>query len=113
MLARAVDHYHRKGEMALADFCTQGQFIKGELYVYVLGTNGRFLDSGGSSSVLIGRDVSNMRDASGKLFFREMIDTAESQGAGIVEYKWLNRVDGKIEHKQVIEVNGRGNLTYR
>ncbi|MFZ2949896.1 MAG: cache domain-containing protein [Desulfuromonadaceae bacterium] len=99
LLVQAVEHYTKRKDQALADFSMQGQFIKGDLYVYVLGTNGQFLASGGSSSVLIGRDVSSMRDASGKQFFREMIDTAQSQGAGMVEYKWLNRSDGKIEHK--------------
>ncbi|WP_041249152.1 cache domain-containing protein [Geobacter metallireducens] len=99
MLARAVELYNKKKDRSFADFSMQGQFVKGNLYVYVIGTNGKFLASGGSSSVLIGRDVSNMRDAEGKLFFREMIDTAKSQNAGAVEYKWLNRLDGKPEHK--------------
>jgi cytochrome c len=61
--------------------------------------NGQMLASGGSSVVLIGRDVSAMKDAAGKPFFREMIDTAQSKGSGTVEYRWLNRVDKKVERK--------------
>lgn len=99
LLDRAVERYREKKERALAEFSRGGEFISEDLYVYVLGTNGFMLASGGSSSALVGRDVSSMRDASGKAFFREMIDTAQGKGFGQVEYRWLNRVDGKVEKK--------------
>ena len=99
LLARAVDYYKGNKDRALPAFMRAGEFINGELYVYVLDMNGQFLASGGSSSALVGRDVSNMRDAAGKPFFREMIDTAKTKGAGTVEYRWLNRADRKIERK--------------
>lgn len=99
LLARAVDYYKGNRDRALAAFSRAGEFVNEDLYVYVIGMNGQMLASGGSSSALIGRDVSAMRDSAGKLFFREMIDTAKSKGAGMVEYRWLNRVDGKVEHK--------------
>lgn len=99
LLDRAVERYKEKKERALAEFSRGGEFISEDLYVYVIGTNGFMLASGGSSSALVGRDVSGMRDASGKAFFREMIDTAQSKGSGQVEYRWLNRVDSKVEKK--------------
>lgn len=99
LLAKAVEHFKAKHDQALLTFMRSGEFVSGELYVYVIGTNGAFLSSGGSSSALIGRDVTNMRDAAGKEFFREMLDTAKSKGSGQVEYRWLNRVDGKVERK--------------
>jgi cytochrome c len=40
-----------------------------------------------------------MVDARGKPFFREMIDGAASAGSGQVEYRWLNRIDNKVERK--------------
>lgn len=99
LLARAVAQYHKRGDKALADFSEPGRFEDGELYVYALGTDGRFLASGGSSSVLVGRDVSDMRDSAGKPFFQEMIRTAREKGAGHVEYRWLNRADKREERK--------------
>lgn len=99
LLVKAVDYYKGNKDRALAAFSRAGEFINGELYVYVIGLNGQMLASGGSSSALIGRNISTMRDAKGKLFIREMIDTAKSNGSGIVEYRWLNRVDGKVERK--------------
>jgi cytochrome c len=99
LLDKAVDYYKGNKDRALAAFSRVGEFTSDDLYVYVIGINGQMLASGGSSSALIGRDVSGMRDAAGKLFFREMIDTAQSKGSGTVEYRWLNQVDRKVESK--------------
>lgn len=37
---------------------------------------------------LDGKDLSNLKDPDGKLFFREMNKVAERDGAGFVDYKW-------------------------
>ncbi len=99
LLARAVAHYRKRGDKALSDFAEAGRFEDGELYVYVLDTDGKFLASGGSSSVLVGRDVTEMRDSAGKPFFQEMIRTVREKGSGHVEYRWLNRLDKREERK--------------
>lgn len=99
LLLRAVNYYRANKDRALAVFNRQGEFIDGELYVYVIGLNGMTLASGGSSSEMIGRDVSALKDVTGKAFMKEMIETAKSKGSGMVEYRWLNRVDRKIEPK--------------
>ena len=59
LLSRAVAYYKDKKDLALAAFSRQGEFTSGDLYVYVVGTNGVFLASGGSSFVLIDRVVVN------------------------------------------------------
>lgn len=99
LLDRAVAYYQKKKDLALAAFNRQGEFTQGDLYVYVISTNGVMLASGGSSSALIGSNVSGMRDTDGKLIFRDTIDIAKSKGSGTVEYRWLNRVDRKVERK--------------
>jgi cytochrome c len=99
LLAKAVAHYRRRGEKALTDFDVSGRFEDGELYVYVLATDGKFLASGGSSSVLVGRNVAEMRDSAGKPFFKEILKIAAEKGSGHVEYRWLNRLDKREERK--------------
>lgn len=99
LLQRAVSHYKTNGDLALAAFSRAGEFLDGEYYVYVLNLRGTMLASGGSSSALIGRDVTNMADAAGKPFFREMIAGSQAAGSGQVEYRWLNPVDNKVEKK--------------
>lgn len=99
LLARAVTAYRQQGDKAFAAFNAPGEFVDGELYVWVLGTDGVMLASGGSSSALIGRNVTNMRDASGAPFFAEMLEKAKTAKTGVVEYRWLNRLHNKPERK--------------
>jgi cytochrome c len=99
LLEKATAYYRTNGEMALPAFHRVGQFHDGDLYVYVLDTNGVMLTSGGSSSALIGRNVRDLRDPEGKPFFREILDTAATRGSGMIEYRWLNQQHGKVERK--------------
>lgn len=99
MLAKAVAYYKEKGDLALATFSRQGEFIDGELYVVVLSTEGVMLASGGPSSILIDRNIADLQDADGKMFVREELELAAREGRGKVEYRWMNRVDRKIERK--------------
>ena len=99
LLERAVAHYKEVEESALAAFGRKGEFVEGELYVYVISTKGVMLASGGPSSALVGRDVTDLQDAAGKPFFREMLDKAKVSGSGAVEYYWLNPIDNKMGRK--------------
>jgi len=99
LLDRAVAYYQEKKDQAFAAFNRQGEFIQGDLYVYALNTTGVMLASGGSSSALIDRIVVGMSDVDGKLLFKEILETAKAKGSGSVEYRWLNRVDRKVERK--------------
>lgn len=99
LLDRAEKHYRAQGEKALASFNLAGEFKDGELYVYVIDRDGVMLSSGGSSAILIGRNLRDMTDADGKPFFREIVEGARSKGHGVVEYRWLNPQDGRVERK--------------
>ena len=100
LLQKAVNYYKEKGEEALVAFGGKPEFLDKELYVYVVSTGGRMLASGGPSSDLLGLDVSKMKDANGKAFFREMLDKAKTDATGQVDYRWINPADkNKVEHK--------------
>lgn len=99
LLGRAVIAYQQGGDAVFAAFNAASEFVDHELYVWVLGTDGVLLASGGSSAALIGRKVLNMRDAFGAPFFYDMIEQAKSADSGVVEYRWLNRVHNKPERK--------------
>ena len=99
LLQRAVAHYQDLKDPALADFSNEGEFVDGELYVYVVSTAGVLLASGGPSSSRIGRNVADQQDALGKRFFREMLNRAQTDESGTVEYQWLNPLDNKVERK--------------
>ena len=55
--------------------------------------------SGGPAAALVGQNVADLKDVTGKPFMAEILEKAQSQGAGTVTYKWLNRVDNKVEPK--------------
>jgi cytochrome c len=99
LLQRAVARYQDIKDPALADFSSKGEFVDGELYVYVVSTAGVMLASGGPSSSVIGHNVADQQDALGKPFFREMLTKAETSESGTVDYLWLNPVDNKVERK--------------
>ncbi|AYH43528.1 hypothetical protein [Azoarcus sp. DN11] len=73
LLARVEAHYRAQGDKALAAFSRGGEFREGDLYVYALNTDGVMLASGGSSAVLVGRNVGELIDASGRPFIREIL----------------------------------------
>ena len=48
---------------------------------------------------LVGKDLTDVPDASGKHYRREIIDLAQRSGKGWVEYQYKNPTSGKIEPK--------------
>ncbi|MDD2744676.1 MAG: hypothetical protein PHV02_20645, partial [Rhodocyclaceae bacterium] len=72
LLMRASAAYEANRAQALAAFSRAGDFIDGDLYVYVIGNAGDMVASGGPSVALVGRDVRNLKDSAGKPFIKEM-----------------------------------------
>jgi hypothetical protein len=53
----------------------------------------------GDNSKLFGRQLIDLKDASGKPFIREFVDLANAKGNGWVDYQWANPVTGVLEEK--------------
>ena len=101
MLERAVAYYRKNGKQALAAFSRAGEFLDGELYVYVIDNEGLMLASGGPSVTLVGRNILDLKDPKGKNFIKEIVDLSRTKGGGSVDYRWLNREHGAVERKVV------------
>ena len=99
LLDKAVKYYTEMKDRSFSAFSRQGQFIDGDLYVFVLNSEGRMLASGGPSCVFINQDVSAIRDVTGKQFIKELIDDVKTKSSGKIEYRWKNWSNGKIEKK--------------
>jgi signal transduction histidine kinase len=91
MVNKAVAYLKQNGqEKALAEFNkTDGQFVKGELYVVVLDMNGVVL-ADGNKPKLVGKALIEVKDVNGKAFVREELDMARSKGKGWVDFMWFN-----------------------
>ncbi|WP_460121414.1 cache domain-containing protein [Pseudomonas sp. S2_C03] len=101
LLEKALAYYHDHGDKAFAAFSRQGEFVDKDRYVFVVDTKGVMLASGGPSSALIGRDVSEVLGPDLQKAFKNALNVPEGNGIQEAEYRWQNWADGKIERKHV------------
>ncbi|HVO66758.1 MAG TPA: cache domain-containing protein [Syntrophales bacterium] len=100
MVDKAIAYFQANGKAkAFAAFDDpKGQFVKDDLYIYVVDMKGDIL-SHGANKKLIGQHFIDIKDSNGKLFFREILDVGKTKGSGWVDYTWTNPVSKKIEPK--------------
>lgn len=101
LLEKALAYYQSNGDKAFAAFSRQGEFVDHDRYVFVVDTQGVLLASGGPSSALIGRDVSEVLGPDLRQSFEDALKVPEGQGIQQADYRWQNWNDGKVEHKHV------------
>lgn len=80
----------------------KGDFVKRDLYVFVVGRDGIMHAHGGAPEGLVGMQVLDLRDASGKALIREMMEVAPAKGFAEVKYVWLNRLNNRVEDKTAL-----------
>jgi len=99
---KAVGFYKASGKrISLAEYTNpKGQFVQDEMYIYVLNRRGTML-AHGVNERFVGEDFSNLKDSDGKSFIKEILETANTQGRGWVEYKWYNPVTKEVLPKKV------------
>jgi cytochrome c len=100
LVKKAVAHVKAKGvEQACADFADpQAGFIQGEMYVFVQDMSSKVVCHGANKR-MNGKDLSELKDANGKFFSREMTELARSKGSGWVDYQWVNPTSKALEPK--------------
>jgi cytochrome c len=94
LLEKALAYYHDNGDKAFAAFSRQGEFVDKDRYVFVVDTKGVMLASGGPSSALIGRDVSQTLPPDLQKAFKDALNVPESNGIQQAEYHWQNLAGG-------------------
>ena len=102
MVKKAIAYLKTNGkEKTLAEASNpKGQFIDRDLYLSIYDLNGKVV-AHGTNQKLIGKDVSDLRDADSKYFIKEILDKAKSGGKGWVDYKWVNPISKEIQAKSV------------
>ena len=75
-----------------------GQFVKGDLYVFVHDLEGNCLAHGGNPK-LIGKNLLDLKDATGFQMVKGFIEVANTKGKGWVDYKWPNKTTKEVESK--------------
>ncbi|NOI78939.1 hypothetical protein F0224_25160 [Vibrio coralliilyticus] len=76
-----------------------GDFVQGDLYVFVLDINsGKFL-AHGTSPELVGRSHNEILNPDLKPIVTELLSLARKNGRGEYSYRWLNPLSGNVENK--------------
>jgi cytochrome c len=100
LVKKAIALYKASGRdkafAAISD--PKGDFQHKDLYVFIQDLKGNML-AHGKNPGLVGKDLSGLKDADGKLFVAEMMQVAATKGSGWVDYKWVNAQTKKIEPK--------------
>ena len=94
MVHSARAYLDAQGSQALIDEVNkmnQGQFIDRDLYLSIYSLAGQCVGHG-TNRRLLGAQALTFKDLDGKFFIKDILATAQREGAGWVEYRWSNPV---------------------
>jgi signal transduction histidine kinase len=74
-------------------------FVQGELYVDLRDVKTGIVLAHPYNPSIVGKDLTDVPDANGKKYRREIIELAAAKGKGWVDYQYKNPTSGKIEPK--------------
>ncbi|PID61276.1 MAG: hypothetical protein CR974_04270 [Gammaproteobacteria bacterium] len=100
LLARAMEAWKADAEGAKKSFHEFGDFLRGDLYVFVINKQDGTVIVNGLAPELEGKDGRKIADEGGNHFIQQMIDRADKQ-AGIqkIVYRWPNPLSESVERK--------------
>lgn len=83
-------------------------FVQGSLYIDMRDVKTGIVLAHPYNPSIVGKDLTDVPDANGKKYRREIIELAASKGKGWVDYMYKNPTSGKIEPKTtyILLVNG-------
>ncbi|MEG2050606.1 MAG: cache domain-containing protein [Comamonas sp.] len=98
---------HGEKEMMKKLSAKDPEFVQGELYVDMRDIKTGIVLAHPINPSIVGKDLTDVPDANGKKYRREIIELAQKQGKGWVDYQYKNPVSGKIEPKTtyILRVN--------
>ena len=79
----------------------KGPFVKGDLYIAVVGFDGTLLAYGSAVGERVGNNVMGIKDRDGKEVVKERIELAKKEQSFWQSYKFINPVSKTIEPKQM------------
>jgi cytochrome c len=88
-----------KDEMMKRINAKDPDFVQGSLYVDLRDARTGIVLAHPYNPSIVGKDLTDVPDANGKKYRREIIELAKSKGKGWVDYQYKNPATGKIEPK--------------
>ncbi len=74
-------------------------FVQGSLYIDMRDVKSGIVLAHPYNPSIVGKDLTDVPDANGKKYRREIIELAAAKGKGWVDYQYKNPTTGKIEPK--------------
>lgn len=101
-VAKAIEFYKASGrEIAVAEFTNpKGPFVQDDMYIFVLDSKGNMV-AHGVNEKYTDKSFVDLKDSTGKSFIREIIEGANANGSGWVEYQWYNPVNKETKPKSL------------
>ncbi|NHZ80462.1 cache type 2 domain-containing protein [Massilia sp. CCM 8695] len=101
MVERGVALIKAKGkeEMVKRINAKDKDFVQGELYIDMRDLQTGIVLAHPINPSIVGKDLTDVPDASGKKYRRDIINLGQSKGKGWVDYQYKNPTNGKIEPK--------------
>ncbi len=103
LVKKAIDFYKKNGPDKTFDLINKQDpmFKMKDLYLIASPIKlGAPLAAHGANPKLLGKDLSQLKDADGVYFTKKLVEMAQSkEGKGWVDYKWPNPVSGQVEQK--------------
>jgi len=101
MVKKAVAFYKKNGkEKAVAEFQKNpGPFVDRDLYVTVYDLEGNALSH--INPKMVGKNMMDLRDPSGKYHIKERIETARKENSGWQDFQFFNPQTKKVEPKRM------------
>ena len=88
-----------KDEMIKRINAKDPQLVQGSLYVDLRDVKTGIVLAHPFNPSIVGKDLTDVPDANGKKYRREIIELAAAKGKGWVDYQYKNPTSGKIEPK--------------
>jgi len=88
-----------KDEMMKRINAKDPEFVQGSLYVDMRDVKTGIVLAHPFNPSIVGKDLTDVPDANGKKYRREIIELAAAKGKGWVDYQYKNPTSGKIEPK--------------
>lgn len=102
MAEKAYEYFKSNGkEASLKAFNTDAAFKYKSLYVFAMDKKGVIIAHGEINN-MVGKDLSRLRDPTGKLFAQEIVSV---QDKGWVEYYWRNAIKNAMQKKKTYVIN--------
>src|SRR3954468_8559099 len=90
---------HGKEEMMKKISAKDPDYVQGSLYVDLRDINTGIVLAHPINPSIVGKDLTDVPDANGRKYRREIIELAASKGHGWIDYMYKNPTSGKIEPK--------------